>query len=459
MFCFLSIINIKYMKFRFLSLLIFTFIISLFDLFGFYFSDKQSSPIFEINNVLETQNLTNDLSDNEYTSSLDLKINSFLKKWDIKGATVAVVKDSKLVFAKGFGYANEETRELVNPAHLFRIASVSKLITATTIMKLQEEGLLLLSDKVFGNNGILNNYEQNNFRDKRIKNITVEQLLRHSSGFTSRYGDQMFLPLSTARRMDVLPPAKASTIIEYALTKRLNFMPGSRSSYSNLGYVILEKIIEQVSHQDYESFVKSNILQPAGIFDMHIGSSLRENKYANEVNYYEQYNANKVRSYDGSGKMVSKSNGGNYIEALGGAGAWIASGPELLKLVLAVDGDNSTYDILNAESVKYMTTPSNEGFPPIGWKRTLKDGTWWRTGSLAGTSAILKHQANGFDWVLITNTSSWRGSNFPKNINRMMNKALKTVDKWPETDLFYHIGFNKQEFTLEQLESSDDIYV
>lgn len=438
---------------------IFIFSLVMSDLYAIYNVTVEEGESIDTNDVSYKQNLTNELSDSEYTLSFDKRIHKFINKWDIKGASVAVVKDGKLVFAKGYGYANEETQELVNPSHLFRIASASKLITATTIMKLQEKGLLSLCDYVFGKQGILDMYDEKLFKDSRVKKITVEQLLRHSSGFTSRYGDQMFLPVSIAKRMDVNPPAKASTIIEFALEKRLYFTPGSMSSYSNLGYVILEKVIEKITGSDYESYVKANILKPAGVFDMHIGGSLREQKLENEVNYYEQYNANKVPSFDGSGQLVSKSNGGNYLKALGGAGAWIASAYELLKFVQAVDGDSSTYDILNEESVRYMTTPSPKGFPPIGWKKTLSNGTWWRTGTLAGTSVLLKHQSDGYDWVFLTNTSSWRGSDFPKNISYMMNIALRSVDKWSENDLFYHIDSNQQEFTQAEIRAFENVYV
>ena len=76
--------------------------------------------------------------------------------------------------------------------------------------------------------------------------------------------------------MDVPAPASAEIIIEFALSRRLHFAPGSRGSYSNLGYVILEKIVEAASGKDYELYVQEHILHPAGIFDMHIGHNLRE---------------------------------------------------------------------------------------------------------------------------------------------------------------------------------------
>ena len=395
--------------------------------------------------------ISNELSSSEATKRADYRINRFLEYWRIKGASVALVKNEKLVFAKGYGYADVEKKEKVEPDHLFRIASVSKLITATAIMKLKEEGLLQLSDRVFGEDGILNSDNYLNIRDKRVKKITVENLLRHTAGFTSRYGDQMFLPLTIAKRMGVPAPAHAETIIEFALSKRLHFTPGSRGSYSNLGYVILEKVVEKASGKDYEAYVQKHILKPAGILDMHIGKNLREDKLPNEVNYYEQSNAILVPAFDGSGGKVYRSNGGNDIEDLGGAGAWIASAAELMKFYVAIDGKDKQADILSKESIAYMTKPSPRGFSPIGWKGTRSNGTWWRTGTLAGTSALLKQNPDGTTWVIITNTSSWKGSKFPTELNKLMGRVMRSVKKWPETDLFNYFEAQPNQLAFDDI--------
>jgi CubicO group peptidase (beta-lactamase class C family) len=99
------------------------------------FSDRAS-----MNSFVDTENLSFaqklDNSDTDFTQSeyIDRLFESFLSRYNIKGASVAVAKDEKLVYAKGFGLANIETSEAVQPGHLFRVASVSKLITAVAIM-------------------------------------------------------------------------------------------------------------------------------------------------------------------------------------------------------------------------------------------------------------------------------------------------------------------------------------
>lgn len=73
---------------------------------------------------------------------------------------------------------------------------------------------------------------------------------------------------------------------------------------------------------------------------------------------------------------------------------------------------------------------------PIGWMRTTESDDWSRTGSLSGSSAMLKRQHDGYTWVFITNTSSWSGSRFPRKIAAMMKQAMGKVKKWPDRDLF-----------------------
>lgn len=104
-------------------------------------------------------------SDDINFNHFDQRITRFLNQWKIAGASVAVAKDGKMVFTKGYGFADKENEVKAEPYHLFRVASISKLITAVGIMKLVEDGKLTLNQKVFGDNGILNGYPYNNYLD------------------------------------------------------------------------------------------------------------------------------------------------------------------------------------------------------------------------------------------------------------------------------------------------------
>ena len=103
--------------------------------------------------------LTNELSSRPETEGMDKDIERYMKRWELRGVQIAVSRNDSLVYAKGFGWADEERGEAMTPGHIMRIASVSKLLTAVGIMKLREQGRLKLSDHVFGADGILNEHD------------------------------------------------------------------------------------------------------------------------------------------------------------------------------------------------------------------------------------------------------------------------------------------------------------
>lgn len=362
-------------------------------------------------------------------------INSFLRKWRIAGASIAISKDGKLIYAKGFGHADTLLSTETQPYNQFRVASISKLVTAIGIMKLNETGKLSIYDKVFGPDGILNDPYFGEPKDKRVFDITVAQLLSHEAGWSQRYGDQMFMPIVVAEKMGVKPPADTKTIVKFALDKRLQYTPGTGRAYSNLGYSILGLIIEKVSGMSYEDYCRTAIFEPLGIYDMKIACNLASDKTPFEVSYYEPSDIVLKPSIYGTGEMVIPSNGGNDITALGGAGAWVATAPDLMRLLLSVDGFNTKPDILNDQSIKFMTDNDN-GFAPVGWKTTVMDGTWWRTGSFPGSAGMMKRQSDGISWVVLFNSSAWNGPEIYSYINSLMYRVISQVKQWPEYDLY-----------------------
>lgn len=380
--------------------------------------------------------LTNDMCGTPQAAALDSYIERFMRRWEIKGGSLAVMKDGRLIYSKGYGWADEEKGIPMSPGHIMRIASLSKLITATAIMQLCERRVLSLEDRVFGDGGILDCPQFSRIRDKRARSITVEHLLRHEAGFTMHRGDPMFTTRSIIIRegLDTVPDM--DRIIEYSLGDRLGYTPGTGFRYSNLGYLILTKIVEVCSGMDYEEYCQENILHPAGCYDMHLARNLYEDRYPNEVRYYETHEAEPVPAFDNSGDTLWRSYGGSNIEGLLGAGAWVASPAEFVRFTASIDGDPSVPDVISPESVRMMTADPDHPYRPIGWVRAGEHSDWSRTGTLAGTSALVKRQSNGYIWMFATNTSSWKGSRFTRDIDRMYRTASSRIAEWPARDLY-----------------------
>jgi CubicO group peptidase (beta-lactamase class C family) len=372
----------------------------------------------------------------ENTDLLDKSFSRFREQNHIKGLAVAIVKNERLIFAKGYGYADEEAKILASPEQLFRIASVSKLVTAIAVMKLVENGKIKLESKVFGKYGILNDKKYLPIKDKRLENITIRHLLNHSGGWTQRYGDIAFLPRIVSEQTGDPMPLNISSYIKFVTSRRVHFEPGSSSAYSNLGYMILGEVVAIVSKMNYEQFVKENILKPASIYDMQLGGSFENEKRLEEARYYMPEDAQPAEAYDGTGRLVPKVYGSTNMALLGSAGGWISSPVDLMKLLVRVDGSNKVKDILTQKSIVEMTHVDEKGLDPLGWRSTNESGEWWRTGSLPGSSVLVKRQPNGISWVMITNTSNYKGPHLAIEMDRVMSSTLRKIKKWPEYDLF-----------------------
>jgi len=379
--------------------------------------------------------ITNDYSSFPACHYIDEAVQQIMHKYNVRGASVAVAVKGRLVYAKGLGFADAEKQVPVSPAHLFRIASVSKLITAVAIMKLVEQGKVRLDDHVFGSSGILNDSIYRIYRDKRYEKITVDHLLRHVAGFSTRYGDPAFNPVAVAKILHKDLPLKSSDLIVFALHYPLASSPGHRYAYSNLGYIILGEVIEKVTQMPYEQFVQTQILYPLGIYDMHIGKSFFAQRYPNEVKYYEQYGPRLSPAVDGSEEQVERANGGIDIPLLGPAGGWIASSPELAMLMLRIDGFPEKPDILSSESIAAMTSAGYFEDDLLGWMGKDKEDNWWRTGTMTGTLAHVMRRNDNIVWIVILNTSSPRRNALHSEIVRHMNMAIDSVQSWPPFDL------------------------
>ena len=393
--------------------------------------EEEDMPVY-LNEVI-----TNSLSEIQELEGLDRKVRKFLTRWQIKGASLAVTRNDSLLYAKGYGWADEELQVAMEPGHILRMASVSKLITAIGIMKLQDKGLLTIKDKVFGEEGILDDpfFTELTSCDRNYAKVTVEHILRHQAGFRR---DPLFSSndVQAQLRLDHTPTKE--DYYSLVLSRRLRWVPGTSQRYSNFGYLLLSEIIEKVSGMPYEQFIKEEVLEPAGCYDMHIGGIYYEDRRPNEVRYYTHEGDGKfMAEYNGSGRMVERCYGGTNLPLLSGAGAWCGSTVELARLVASVDGDPVIEDIISSEGISQMIEYYDSDTFSLGWNDTAPNKGWSRTGTLAGTSALVKRFPDGECWILITNTSTYKGPGFPKYTDALFKDCRKLYgDKLPERNLF-----------------------
>jgi len=350
-----------------------------------------------------------------YSPSLvnfDVAMANLLKNYDIPGGQLAITYKGRLVYSRGFGLADETAKTVVCPDNIFRIASLSKQITAITIMHLYEQGRVGLNDTVFGPNGILNDSVYQTVLDPRVYSITVKHLLSHQSGMTS------------------------SSF--YLKSQMLNFTPGTNALYSNVGFVFLGRVIEKITKQDYESYVRDTILAPIGIRDMRSGKSLLINRYPKEVRYYDDPSAPLVPSIFDSTVLVPRQYGGTFsMEYSKACGGWIASAQDLCKLLCAIDKFSTRPDILLSATINTMVQPIHSflGNPyALGWFINTTSNNWWHDGLLTGTMAYQARRNTEINYALLVNSSYSSGQY--DALSSLVGTIVPLITSWPAIDLF-----------------------
>ena len=176
---------------------------------------------------------------------VDDYIKQRMRKRQIPGLSLAVIKDGKLIKAEGYGLANVETKTPATPQTVYKIASISKPFLAAGIVLLVQDGKLRLDDK-------LSQYLDNS--PGSWKDITIRHLLTHTAGLVE--DPPGFEPFKAQ------PDAE---VIKKAHSRALLFAPGERWSYSNLGYFILGEILTRVSGKPWSQFLSERLLHPAGM--------------------------------------------------------------------------------------------------------------------------------------------------------------------------------------------------
>ena len=185
----------------------------------------------------------------DLTAFLDGVVPLALKTYDVAGVVVAVVKDGKLLLAKGYGFADLAHRRPVVPeSTLFRVASISKLFTATAVMQLVEQGKLGLDEDI---GRYLDFKLPKRFPDK----ITLRHLLTHTAGFQESVKQ---LPADSGQGVPLRDHVREMTPDQI-------YRPGTVTAYSNYGNDLAGYVVEHVSGLPYAEYVRTRILEPLGM--------------------------------------------------------------------------------------------------------------------------------------------------------------------------------------------------
>jgi CubicO group peptidase (beta-lactamase class C family) len=289
----------------------------------------------------------------------------FQQQFRVPAMSAAISKNGHFVYDHAGGMADRQHLTQAQQGTLFRIADGSKPITAVTIFSLIEAGKLSVTAKVFGPAGILGTKYGKPPYKPYVADITVDDLLTHTAGGWAADNNDPMMHNNGWDQAKLI----ASTIENVPLTST----PGTQWAYSNFGYCLLGRVIEQVTGQSYEAYVQAKILAPCGITGMQIANNSERHRALNEVVYIGQYsedpykiNINRMDSTDG----------------------WIASSTQLVQFLNHVAGAPNIPALLKPDTIRAMTTPcpaypQGDARYARGWMVSSNGaGSWWHSGSL-----------------------------------------------------------------------------
>jgi D-alanyl-D-alanine carboxypeptidase len=280
-------------------------------------------------------------------------------------ASVAVMVDGQIVHEAAYGERVAGAGDPVETGDRFRIASISKTITAITTLRLVENGTLTLDDPV---GPTIVDHLGMAVADPDVASITVRQLLSHTAGFPQH--EATFFSNG------------ATSCIDAATQGLAHSVSSGGFRYSNMSYCVLGILIEAVTGKTYERVVDEQLLTPLGITGMRLTSTYELGP--DEVSHHP-------------------TPGRNFMETLGAAGAWNATPADLVRIVDSIDPNTPGWKALSPETMRALRYRVPTGTAPTGYGLGVINyggDAWGHTGTLQNTHAMLLVQPDGVTWAI-----------------------------------------------------------
>ncbi|MET0146644.1 MAG: serine hydrolase domain-containing protein [Ilumatobacteraceae bacterium] len=292
------------------------------------------------------------------------------------------------------GGADGADGEPIEPGDRFRIASISKVITATVVLQLVEAGQIKLDDPLGDRLAAI---VGTTVSDPAASAITVRQLLSHTSGFASYQGTFF------GGRVD-----SCQSVAQQAFGTGLAAAPGTAYRYSNLNFCLLGLLVEDVAGRPYQDVVEDRLLEPLGIDGMRLAGTFDPDPA-------------EVVHVSGAGR--------NYMEVLGAAGAWVATPSDLVKILGSLDPRTRGFHPLSPPMAELMRQPPpSPPSDPEHWyglgTMAFGDGSFGHTGTVEQTHAMVLDRPDGVTWsILVSGPVPWETGDLRGVFDRSVAEA------------------------------------
>lgn len=351
--------------------------------------------------------------------ALDRAVVEFMAESEIYGGVFALMRNGEVLIERGYGWRDAELSEPMPPDALMRIASITKPIVAAAVRELIDDGLLTLETYAFDlgqpEGGALKLEPFPALGDERLKQVTIEHLMTHRGGWDrSEAGDLTYREVRIAEAFGVPSPPGRERTVQYILGQPLEFDPGEKRAYSNVGYLVLGMIVEEVSGRELIEFIHERVLGPIGVAptEHRLGRTFLEDRRDREPFYHNPGEA--VNVFDPEGPRVNRAYGGWHHEARVGQGGHITTARSLLLFL-----DNR---VVNGSD--------------IGARREGGEGGSWRRnhgGTLPGTNALARQRGDGVNFAVIFSKRHTSNPSYSAQIRAMVDEMLDNGEiEWPE---------------------------
>jgi CubicO group peptidase (beta-lactamase class C family) len=310
---------------------------------------------------------------------------------------VAVARDGKIIWEEGFGWSDAKRRRKATPHTMYSLASISKPITATGLMVLVQRGAVDLDAPV---NDYLGEAKLRGREDDDPKLATVRRVANHTAGLPLHY--QFYYDNASYR-----PPSRDETIERYGyfVTK-----PGERFNYSNLGYGVLDYVVERVSGKPYAEFMRAQVFDPLGMTHTSVGLPKKLQRHA-AIRYRPDGKPYPFYEFDHDGASAVWSSAHDLVRF----GAFHLGGP--------LNGQAKILDKSSRESMTAVQEPGEDY--ALGWGISRRQGLTViaHTGGMPGVMTSLRmYPEEDVATVVLINSRA-----MPNMHRRVSNEILRAL--------------------------------
>ncbi len=368
---------------------------------------------------------------------MDAKVSKWLQENEKPGGVLVIARAGRLIYARGFGYADTASKRPFLPTTTFRYGSVAKWFTAMGIMRQVEKGVVRLDDPITVCKPLLPLLTPEVRQDIRLELLTFRNLLSHLSGlkYTAHFRSDWY-------RIKGGQLVTLEETVRFGLTEGFHARPGTDFEYTNFNYILAHFLLEKLSGQPLDALLQQEVFKRAGVKGISLAGSRKVERLLDESQYY-LLGEPSVKSIwpEDNGKEIDPAYNVDW-RTPAGAGGFRGSALSLLRLMVEFGYDGNKPP-LKRESVGEMINVNALQNPPctthglaLGAGSDFKNGYYWGTGGMTpGMSTTITRRADSTIYVFAFNKNNdLDPGNGP--LNDLVLQTLDSIREQPQVDLW-----------------------